>query len=216
MRKSVIMVLAVVAVVAVVSSCDMSTKGATIETYAEPGKALLVLDIQKDFTAEGARMPVNPDQVEGMLSAINDVAAQFEKSGDTVVYIRNVFPRNEIGNLFRRSAAVVGSPGVEFDERLTRVSDLVFDKSRPDAFSNAGLERLLVAKQISEVIVAGVFADQCVYWTSRGAINRGYKVTYLSDAVAAKSSKGVDKAAGSLERLGATIAVAAEVMGRAE
>jgi nicotinamidase-related amidase len=139
MRKSVIMVLAVVAVVAVVSSCDMSTKGATIETYAEPGKALLVLDIQKDFTAEGARMPVNPDQVEGMLSAINDVAAQFEKSGDTVVYIRNVFPRNEIGNLFRRSAAVVGSPGVEFDERLTRVSDLVFDKSRPDAFSNAGL-----------------------------------------------------------------------------
>lgn len=212
MRKLGFMLLAVVAVVPVVSSCDMSTKGDAIETYAEPGKALLVIDVQKDFTAEGARMPVDPDQVEGMLYAINAVAANFEKNGDTVVYIRNVFPRNDIGNLFRRSAAVAGSPGVEFDDRLMVVSDLVFDKSRPDAFSNKKLESLLIAKQISEIIVTGVFADQCVYWTSRGALNRGYKVSFLRDAVAGKSSKGIDKAVCSLERRGATIYVAGEII----
>jgi nicotinamidase-related amidase len=186
-------------------ACDLSTHGPRIGSYGSPKRALLVLDVQKDFTGIAARMPVDRVHAQTMIGNINKIIAKFRERGDVIIYVRNVFGRYDIGNVFRNFAAVQGSPGVAFDDRLTVVSDLVFDKSRPDAFSNGKLESLLYARRISEITVTGVFADQCAYWTSRGALNRGYKVSYVADAVAARSAEDIDRAARSLKSHGATI-----------
>lgn len=190
--------------------CDLSTSGRRIAVYSQPRKALLVLDVQKDFTAAGARMPVDKTQAESMIRSINAAVSRFRERGDLVVYVRNVFRRGDILNVFRNFAAIEGSAAIAFDERLNVVSDLVFDKSRPDAFSNRELESFLVANRVSEITVTGLFADQCVYWTSRGALNRGYKVNYAVDAVAAGSDRAITRAAESLRARGASIVTARE------
>lgn len=201
MRKGLLLCIVII----VLSSCDFSTKGSRIASYGNPGRALLVLDVQKDFTSDAARMPVSKDLVAPMLQNINSLISESQTRGDVVVYVRNVFPKSDIANYFRHFAAVEGSPGIAFDDRLKVVSEYVFDKEQPDAFSNKKLESFLVANQIGEVTVCGVFADQCVYWTSRGALNRGYKVNYAVDAVAAKSTKDASKAAKSIGEYGAVL-----------
>ncbi len=202
MRKGIYLLCAAALVL---NCCNFSTKGKQIDTYAKPKRALLVLDVQKDFTAEGARMPVDRNQVVAMIENINSTISEFQKNVEPVIYIRNVFHKNDIANLFRRFAAVEGSSGIAFDDRLNVLSDQVFDKNQPDAFSNHELERYLISNQVSEITVTGVFADQCVYWTSRGALNRGYKVNYMVDAVAAKSAKDIDNAVKSIKDFGAAI-----------
>ncbi|NJL72921.1 MAG: cysteine hydrolase family protein [Candidatus Competibacteraceae bacterium] len=197
-------VAAVAAVLALVS-CNLATKGEKIDSYADPRRALLVLDVQRDFTGPQARMPVDSAQAAKMIQAVNGAAVAFRDRGDVVVYIKNVFPRNDIGNLFRNSAAIEGSPGTAFDDRLWLVSDIVFPKDQPDAFSNPELSNYLVANHVAEITVAGVFADQCVYWTSRGGLNRGYSVLYAADAVAASSDKIVESAIASAKAAGAAI-----------
>lgn len=194
----------------VLGGCDLSSRGQTIGTYNEPRRALLVLDVQKDFTSQGARMPVDAAQAEAMIRSINRATSSFQQRGDLVIYVRNVFRRNDMVNLFRRFAAVEGSPGIAFDDRLRVVSDLVFDKDQPDALSNRRLAEFLVASQVSEITVSGVFADQCVYWTSRGALNRGYRVNYAADAVAAGSARAVDRAVRSIRKRGAAIVTLAD------
>ena len=187
------------------SSCDFSTKGDKIGTYKNPKRALLVLDVQKDFTSDSARMPIDRSQVVPLIRNINSLITDSQGKGDLVIYIRNVFHRPDVANLFRHYAAIEGSPGVAFDDRLLMVSDRVFDKSQPDAFSNKGLESFLVANQVGEITVCGVFADQCVYWTSRGALSRGYNVNYAVDAVGAGSARDISRAAASIEKYGARL-----------
>ena len=188
------------------TGCAFDTQGERIGNYAKPHKALLVLDIQKDFTGDAARMPVETAQAARMIANVNSLIHYFDDNGEPVIYIRNVFPKKDfIANLFRNNAAVENSPGIEFDTRLFMANDHIFDKSEPDAFSNAGLERYLIENNVSELFITGVFADQCVFWTSKGAMNRGYEVNYIKDAVASGSIKRINNAIARIERDGATV-----------
>jgi nicotinamidase-related amidase len=128
---------------AVLALAGCATVGKHIGTYADPRRALLVMDVQKDFTTEGAPMPVDLDMVLPMIMNINTAVSTFQQHGDLVIYVRNVFPKNDIANIYRHNAAVEGSPGIAFDDRLLVVSDRVFDKSKPDAFSNPEFESYL-------------------------------------------------------------------------
>lgn len=201
MRKSLLVLLAI----SLFASCNLATKGEKIGSYSAPKKALLVMDVQTDFVGGEARMPVAKDEVDGMIERINAVSADFAAAGDTVIYIRNVFPKGDIGNLFRNNAAVENSEGIKIDPRVRIVSDIVFDKSQPDAFSNRNFEKFLLDNQIDELTVSGVFADQCVYWTSAAALQRGYKVRYMIDGVAAKDRRTIEKAAAAIADRGATV-----------
>ena len=70
-----------------------------------------------------------------------------------------------------------------------------FEKNRTDSFSNRQFEQLLIDRQVGELYLVGVDAAYCVYYTARGALNRGYKVTVVTDAVMSRHSM-----AGVLER----------------
>jgi nicotinamidase-related amidase len=140
-----------------------------------------------------------------MIERVNAISADFLRDGRSVIYIRNVFPKNDIGNLFRNNAAVEGTEGIRIDPRIVQVSSIVFDKSRPDAFSNRAFERYLIDQRIDELTLCGVFADQCVYWTSAAALQRGYKVRYMINGVAAKNEKTIIHAANSIKGKGAIV-----------
>jgi nicotinamidase-related amidase len=194
-----------------------STSGPPIAAYPTPRTALLVMDLQRDFLADDGRMPVARDQVTGMLDATNALLARATELGLDVVYVRNAFSEwDVIGNLARNGAAVAGSDGARLDPRVRAVGNAGFTKDQPDAFSNPELDAHLREHEIGRLVVAGVFADQCVRATVLGALNREYQVTVLSDGVAAATDRDREQALVGLVADGAEVASSYDVIARLE
>jgi len=172
-----------------------------------------VLDVQKDFTSETAKMPVDKSIVPSMIDNIHAVESRFNANNKPVIYIRNVFSRLDIvANLFRHLAAVEGTAGVDYDPRLKVLDGNQFVKSEPDMFSNRELETFLVTNHVGHLYMTGVFADQCVYWSSKSALNRKYTVTVIADAVASSDKKMAESACKRLQSLGAQVETTEQVM----
>jgi nicotinamidase/pyrazinamidase len=170
------------------------------------GAALLVLDLQVDFVDPAGRLPISRDQISPVLAAANRAIAA-ANGHLAVAYIGNEYGFWDIpGNWFRRGAAMKSSFGSALDPLVTRIAGApYFAKHRGDAFSNDALERFLVSNDIGRVVLAGVYADACIYCTARSAINRGYRVTVLADAVGAASDEDRRAALRSLSRLGVEV-----------
>jgi len=190
----------------VCGGCERPTTGARIPVYDRPQLALLVLDFQKDFLEPGGRLPIAADQVERMLATTNRLVSNAGPLGVDVVYVSNVFSKSAVlGNWLRHGAAIENEPGAAIDPRLTRVNDRVFAKHRADAFSNTDLDAFLRARAIDHLVLTGVFADACVFYTAQGAMNRGYKVQVVGDAVGAASEASRERALDALRRQGVEI-----------
>lgn len=169
-------------------------------------KALLLIDFQRDFLAESGKMPVARAQIEPVIAAANVAVAQARSEGAEIVAIGNEFRRTDwIANIFRKGAAIAGSEGARWDERVDRAGAFYFPKWQSDAFGNPALNRFLGERGVNEVILAGLYADACVTATAKAALSRGFKVRILADAVAAGSDSARAKALTRLAEQGATI-----------
>jgi nicotinamidase-related amidase len=168
----------------VLAACERATTGERIPIYDRPQVALLVVDLQKEFLDPGGRRAVAPSQVAPMLAAANRLVANARTLGVELVYTQS------------------GAAGGELDPRLQHPSGPVFRKDRADAFSNPELDQFLRSSAVDHLLVVGVFADRSVYYTAEGAMNRGYKVQVVRDAVAAGSDARRDHALAALERAG--------------
>jgi nicotinamidase-related amidase len=58
----------------------------------------------------------------------------------------------------------------------------VLKKKGPDAFSNSGLERWLLARKIDHLVIVGVSTNISVEGTARSAGDLGFAVTIATDA----------------------------------
>jgi nicotinamidase-related amidase len=176
--------------------------------------ALLLIDLQRDFLEANGRMAVSAVVASQVVSLANRLIQHGENAGWKLIFIRNEYPKSElIGNLFRKGAAIEGSRGAELDPRvIVPFSGLVLTKSRPDAFTNPELEETLASGAVHQLVVLGVMAEGCVRATAKGALNRGFAVTVVSDAVA--SSRGLFWRFGmrSMKNAGAIIKEGSEVL----
>lgn len=70
------------------------TQGARISRYADPKKALLIIDVQADYTGiDGKKIPLLKG-VENQIANINRLIDMAAASGMEVVYIRQLFDNN--------------------------------------------------------------------------------------------------------------------------
>ena len=76
-----------------------------------------------------------------------------------------------------------GSPGTKIDSRLHIVTNLLFPKHKMDAFFNPNLDIYLREKHIDHLYITGLDAVFCVDHTVKAALNRNYKITYITDAI---------------------------------
>ena len=80
-----------------------------------------------------------------------------------------------------------GSWGGEFVDGIVPLADeAVITKHRFGAFADTGLDRLLRARSISSLIVAGVTTNCCVETTAREAVMRDFHLVVAQDCVAVK------------------------------
>ncbi len=150
-------------------------------------KALLIVDIQNDFTSLNAKMPVEEKQAAEMIANLNELVNKPYDSALTVIYIGNEYCKFDPLNVFRNFAALKGTSGAQIDQRLQVVSKNYFPKSRGNAFSNLQLDLFLRRSGIDELYIGGLYAEACIYATLKGAIKLHYTTTVLTDCIATKS-----------------------------
>jgi nicotinamidase-related amidase len=172
------------------------THGDRIEQYENPQQALLVIDIQEDYTGTTAQPPFPFEDSEQLIATVNTIIEESSKRNTIIVYIRQEFDGlwgTIISEVISGGTAIKGSPGAEIDERISVLSSHVYSKPKPDAFSNAELEAFLVEHQVNELYLVGLAAEGCVRYTALGALDRGYDVNIITDAVILRDEEKREK-----------------------
>jgi len=183
------------------------TRGRRIGTYATPTRALLVLDIQESGHAPDLPFPANT-RLGRMITAVNRLVDCFEQAGGEIAYIRQVFSNNFVTRL-HGGRILAGRLEPRICRWVKVVNSNDFAKNRTDAFSNRQLERFLIQRQVDELFLVGLDAAFCVYYTACGALNRGYRVTVVSDAV--MTGRDMNKVLERFRRKGIAVISSAEL-----
>jgi nicotinamidase-related amidase len=170
------------------------------------GTALLLIDFQTDFLSSSGRMPVAPGQVQPLIKAARRAVDEAQDHRVLIVRIGNEFrPGDVIGNLFRHRAAIRGSVGARWDDRINPPDTTFLPKWKSDAFCNPSLAALLEERGVGQVRLAGLYAKACVTATAKGAQRRGLSVQVIGDATACSSDRSREVALDNLRRLGVEV-----------
>ena len=173
--------------------------------------ALLIVDFQNDFTPGGA-LPVGCG--DEIAEPINAIADRF----DVVFATRDWHPPDhgsfegvEVDPAKWHGVdppsiwpvhCVQGTPGAKLHPSLDQSNvDEIVDKGQDpntqgySAFDGTTLAEMLRDRGVDDVYVAGLATDYCVKNTVLDALDEGFQVTVLTDAV-----RGIDAERGDVER----------------
>ena len=176
----------------------------TKETYPTNVSALVVIDLLNDFISERGKVHNN---IKGELERVQFIPnmkrllAGARGAGLQIVYaphglnehsfddFKYVTPRLQVA--MQNHVFWEGDFGDEFYEPLRpQPGDIIVSHHRVfDAFMGTDLNDKLKARRIEKVILAGLTSQTCVEGTGRHAIEAGYHLTFLTDAVAEFNQK---------------------------
>jgi nicotinamidase-related amidase len=140
-------------------------------------RALLIVDIQKDYFPGGAYPLVEPEKAA---AAAKRALEAFRGGGEAVVHVQHVW--DEPDAEFMRP----GTEGFEIHPDVAPADgETVIAKESPNAFLDTPLEERLRSIGAEELVVCGMMTSMCVDATARAASDLGFAVTVLEDACAA-------------------------------
>jgi nicotinamidase/pyrazinamidase len=183
---------------------------------AEMARAMIVVDVQRDF-CEGGSLAVTG----GAATATRISAELAEHDYDHVLATRDhhidpgphFHPEPDFVDSWPPHC-VVGTPGVELHDNLTfRDFDAVFDKGEYEpAYSGfqgrsdgAALAAWLREHGVDEVEVCGIATDYCVVQTALDAAEHGFATTVRLDLTAAVHPENVPQTREALEAAGVRV-----------
>ena len=152
------------------------------------GDAVLVIDVLNDFRFVGGDALLR--RFRPRIAPVAALLARARRAGVPVVYANDNFGRwrssvADVGDHLRQSnpaawhalAAIRPQP-----------SDYVVLKPRHSAFYCTPLELLLEALGVRRLVLTGVSATSCIWFTGADAHVRGYDVVVPSDGTAAQAA----------------------------
>ena len=161
--------------------------------------ALLVIDMQNDFCAEGGYVNrhwhIDMADSDALAGEIMQLVKAARQQGVMVIWVRAVYDNELISDahlarvLQQAHSDTVcseGSWGAEFFPGIEPASDeTIITKHRYSAFHGTDLDGVLTQKNISTLIITGVSTHICVDSTLRAAFFEGYHVVIPRDCVSA-------------------------------
>ena len=188
-------------------------------TSDSPHRALIVVDVQNDFCPGGALAVKHGDDV---VAPLNRLIERFLGQGEPVFASRDWHPRQtihfaEFGGTWpvhcvQNTAGAEFHPDLIRDPRITIISKGMGDADVYSAFDGTDLAAQLRTLGVDEVWVGGLATDYCVKQTVLDAINEGFQVKAVADAM-----RPVELQAGDGERsLAEMNAAGAEIVDSAE
>lgn len=170
------------------SDISRPTSGSAIDPSTRPGRALVLIDLQPDFTRRNGKGAYSQPDRDRAIAHVNALAADARRLGEPVIVLRQVWqgwPARLAARLALGGAGNPGRKGLALDPDLQpgEVIDIV--KHVGDGFSAPDLSAHLERLKVGSLRLAGLDACHCVQLTARGAAARGYKVEILDEAVLA-------------------------------
>ncbi len=158
-----------------------------------PGDALLIVDVQNDFLPGGALAVPAGDRV---IAPLNHSIDLFRRKGLPIFATRDWHPPGHCS--FQAQGGpwpahcIAGSAGAAFAPQLDLPADahIVSKATRPDkdaysGFEDTDLADRLRATGVRRLFVGGLATDYCVLNTVKDAVQAGFEVWVLEDAIAA-------------------------------
>lgn len=141
-------------------------------------RALIVVDLQKEYLATGKLALVGVDQaVANAAKVIGDARAK----GDLVVHVHHESADPAL------PVFVSGTEGAQFIPAVApRAGEPAVLKHYPNSFRETDLKKTLDDHGIREVTIVGAMSHMCVDATTRAASDLGYPVTVVHDACATR------------------------------
>ncbi|HUO87706.1 MAG TPA: cysteine hydrolase family protein [Rhizomicrobium sp.] len=137
-------------------------------------KALVIIDVQKGMWANPAYPPYDG---EGVLRRIGDLIAKARAGGVPVMYVQH----HDLDNSDHPFKP--GKEGYPFHDAIAPLAgDDVTVKHCSSAFHGTDFDAKLKRAGIDHLVVTGMQSEYCVDSAVRGAVERGYTVTLVSDA----------------------------------
>jgi len=155
--------------------------GEPIPEYDNLKSALLVIDLQESSTGRMSETEVYSPECNQYIEKINQIIQHSANQNITVIYICAVTD-NWLLNLLN-ARMKKGTIGTRLDSRLIKNSDYLLEKSKWDSFSNPDLDAILKREQISRLYIVGLDVNYCIKNTILAALNRGYEVFAIDDAL---------------------------------
>ena len=140
------------------------------------GRALVLVDIQRDYFPGGAHPLVAPEAAAGAARRVLDA---FRASGEPVVHIRHVWDDEDATFMRPETEGVEIHPDVAPAE-----GELVITKEFPNSFRETALEDELRARGVDSLVLCGMMTSMCVDATVRAAVDLGFDTTVVHDACA--------------------------------
>jgi nicotinamidase/pyrazinamidase len=165
-------------------------------------RALIVVDIQRDFCPGGALAVTDGDKI---IPAVNELVRAFEEAGLPVFFTRDWHPKNHMS--FKDNGGpwpphcIRNTPGATFHPSLAvpRGAEVI-DKGvlqgeeGYSGFEGTDLARKLHNLQVGQIYVAGLATDYCVKNTVVDGEVKGFEAYVVSDCVKGVNMKPTDSA----------------------
>ena len=173
-------------------------RDATSDVADISGAVHLCIDMQNIFAPDG--LWATP-WMERVLPTVVSVVARHPERTIFTRFITPQDPEDRPGqwqSYFRRwrqaTRRHLPSSALELVPALARFVPpaAVIDKPAYSAFSNPGLASLLIEKNVGTVVISGAETDVCVLSTVLSAVDLGFRIIIVEDALCSSSDVGHD------------------------
>ncbi len=147
-------------------------------------KALLVIDMLKDFIVEGAVLETG-DAGRKIVGFIKEKIDEYRGEGYPIIYICDSHESDDKEFLMFPTHSLASSEGSQvIDELKPLKGDKIIKKRRYSAFFGTDLDLYLREKGINDISLVGVNTNICVLYTAADARNINYDVIVYKEGVA--------------------------------
>jgi ureidoacrylate peracid hydrolase len=161
--------------------------------------ALLVIDMQNDFCAQGGYMQrergYNVAFAQGVADNIRPLLAAARETGALVVWVHSIYDFKylsaaHIAKRGKEGCCMEGSWGAQPFELAPQAGEMVIHKHHYNGFHGTALDTCLRARGIETLIFTGVATNVCVDSTLRAGFFLDYRIVLAEDCVGSNSREG--------------------------
>lgn len=194
--------------------------------------ALLIVDVQNDFAAEGGMMDREGNDLsmsQGIIPRLQQLIDEAHEMDVPVIFIRNVYntdanwylsdvwleqaKRARQGSYVIHSVCAPDSWAGDFYEIRPTEKDVIVTKHRFSAFQDTDLDLILRSRGIRTLIMTGIATNVCVESTARDGFFRDYYIVFTSDCTATYSKEDHEGTLNNIRRFFGEVVTADEVAG---
>lgn len=164
-------------------------KAKPIDKEARPNAALLVIDMQHDFTRAPGKLAHDPQARSTAFQRIEQLATDAHAAGIPIIEISHAFTdplEKFVIKLIAGGAGIEGSLGLKRDDALTYEANYHVWKHEQDSFTSPMFIRYLDDHKIGHLYITGQDGTACVNATAKAALKRKYDVTLIEEAILAR------------------------------